>query len=107
MTTLFVLGMACVAMIVMTGLALAWAAVRAVLWLLFLPFLLLKAIFGLVFGLVFGTLGLVFGLLVALVVGGVGLLALLAVVALPLIPLLLLGGLLWLAVKGTVALAAA
>ena len=36
-----------------------------------------------------------------------GLLALLAVVALPVVPLLLVAGLVWLAVKGTAALAAA
>ena len=106
MTTLFVIGFAMVTLLVVTGLALAWAALRAVLWLVFLPLMLLKALFGLVFGLVFGTLGLVFGLVVTLVVGGVGLLALLAVVAIPLIPFLLIGALVWLAVKGTEALAA-
>ncbi|AMY09655.1 hypothetical protein LuPra_02877 [Luteitalea pratensis] len=113
MTTLFVMGFAMVAMLVVTGLALAWAALRAVLWVVFLPLMLLKALFGLVFGLfglvfglVFGTLGLVVGLLVALVVGGVGLVALLAVVAIPLVPFLLVAGLVWVAVKGTTALAA-
>ena len=39
--------------------------------------------------------------------GGVGLLALLAVVAIPLVPFLLIGAVVWLAVKGTTALAAA
>ena len=103
MTTLFVIGFAMMAMLVVTGVALVWAALRAVLWVLFLPLMLLKVVFGLVFG----TLGLVFGLLVTLVVGGVGLLALLAVIAIPLVPFLLVAGLVWLAVKGTTALAAA
>lgn len=107
MTTLFVLGFAMMAMLVVTGLTLAWTLVRAVLWLLFLPLLLIKAVFGLVFGLVFGAFGLILGLLVTLVIGGVGLLAVLAVLAIPAIPLLLLGALVWLAVKGTTALAAA
>lgn len=107
MTTLFVLGCAMVAMVVMTGLAVAWAAVRAVLWLVFLPLLLIKTLFGLVFGLVFGALGLAIGLVVTVVVGGLGLLAVLAVLAIPAIPLLLLAALVWVAVKGTAALAAA
>jgi hypothetical protein len=107
MTTLLVVGFAMVAMLVVTGFALAWAAFRALLWIVFLPLMLLKAAFGLVFGLVFGTLGLVFGLLVALAAGGVALLAVLAVLAVPAIPLLLIAGLVWLAVKGTTALAAA
>ncbi len=107
MTTLFVMGFAMVAMMVMAGLALAWVAIRAVLWLLFLPLMLLKALFGLVFGLVFGVIGLVVGLLVTVVVGGVGLLALLALVAIPAIPLLLVAALVWVAVKGTTALASA
>ena len=68
MTTLFVLGCAMVVMMVMAGLAVAWTAIRAVLWLLFLPLMLLKTLFGLVFGLVFGALGLVIGLVVTLAV---------------------------------------
>lgn len=114
MTTLLVLGVGAVAMLVMAGLAMAWAALRVVLWVVFLPLMLLKGLLGLVFGAVFGTLGLVLGglgmvvgLLVAVLLGGVGLLALLAVFALPLVPLLLVAGLVWLAVKGTAALAAA
>ena len=107
MTTLFVMGFAMVTLLVVTGLALAWAALRAGLWVLFLPLMLLKMLFGLVFGLVFGTLGLVIGLGVTLLVGGIGLLALLAVVAIPLVPFLLVAALVWLAVKGTTALAAA
>lgn len=107
MTTLFVLGCAMVAMIVVAGLAVAWAALRAVLWLVFLPLMLLKAALGLVFGLVFGAFGLVVGLVVAVVLGGLGLLAVLAVLAIPAVPLLLLAGLVWVAVKGTEALAAA
>lgn len=107
MTTLFVLGCAMVVMMVMAGLAVAWTAIRAVLWLLFLPLMLLKTLFGLVFGLVFGALGLVIGLVVTLAVGGIGLLAVLAVLAIPAVPLLLVAGLIWLAVKGTAALAAA
>jgi hypothetical protein len=77
MTTLFVLGFGAMAMLALAGLAMAWATLRVVLWVVFLPLMLLKALFGLVFGAVFGTLGLVlgglglvFGLLVALVVGG-------------------------------------
>ena len=54
MTTLFVMGFAMVAMLVVTGLAVAWAALRALLWVVFLPLMLLKALFGLVFGL-FGS----------------------------------------------------
>lgn len=107
MTTLFVLGCAMVAMIVVAGLAVAWAALRAVLWLVFLPLMLLKAALGLVFGLVFGAFGLVVGLVVAVVLGGLGLLAVLAVLAIPAVPLLLLAGLVWVAVKGTEAFAAA
>ena len=107
MTTLFVLRCAMVAMLVMTGLAVAWVALRAVLWLVFLPLMLLKAAFGLVFGLVFGLFGLVVGLVVTVVLGGLGLLAVLAVLAIPAIPILLLAGLIWLAVKGTAALAEA
>ncbi len=63
MTTLFVMGFAMVAMLVVTGLALAWAALRAVLWVVFLPLMLLKALFGLVFGLFGLVFGLVFGTL--------------------------------------------
>lgn len=107
MTTLFVMGFAMVAMMVMAGLALAWVAIRAVLWLVFLPLLLLKTVFGLVFGLVFGAFGLIVGLVVTVVLGGLGLLAVLAVLAIPAIPLLLLAGLVWVVVKGTTALAAA
>ena len=107
MTTLFVLSLAGMAAVVATAIGATWFAVRAVLWVLFFPLMLLKAVFGMLFGLVFGVLGLVFGLAVALVVGVVGMLALAAVVAVPLLPLLLVGGLVWLAVKGTAALAAA
>jgi hypothetical protein len=107
MTTLFVFGCAMVAMLVLTGLAVAWAALRAVLWLVFLPLILLKAAFGLVFGLLFGAFGLIVGLVVTVVLGGLGVLAVLAVLAIPAIPLLLLGAIVWLAVKGTTALAAA
>jgi hypothetical protein len=107
MTTLFVMGFAMVAMLVVTGLVLAWAAVRAILWVVFLPLLLLKTMLGLVFGLVFGAFGLAVGLVATVVVGGVGLLAMLAVLAIPAIPLLLVAGLVWLAFKGTTALASA
>lgn len=107
MTTLLVLGLAGVAAMVATIIGATWFAVRAVLWVLFFPLMLLKAVFGMVFGLVFGVLGLVFGLVVALAVGLVGILALAAVIAVPLLPVLLVAGLVWLAVKGTAALAAA
>lgn len=102
MTTLFVLGMAAAAAMLV---GFAWLALRAVLWLVFFPLMLLKAVFGMVFGLVFGIVGLVFGLAVAAVAGLIGVVALAAVLAVPLIPLLLIGGLVWLAVKGTTALA--
>lgn len=104
MTTLFVLGLVGVAAMVATLIGFTWLVVRAVLWLVFFPLMLLKAVFGMVFGLVFGALGLVFGLAVAAVVGVVGFLALAAILAVPLLPLLLVGGLVWLAVKGTTAL---
>jgi hypothetical protein len=106
MTTLFVLGL--VGAMVATLIGFTWLAVRAVLWLVFFPLMLLKTLFGLVFGLfglVFGLVFGVFGLVVAAGVGLVGFLALAAVFALPLVPLLLVGGLVWLAVKGTTALA--
>ena len=107
MTTLFVMGFAMVAMLVVTGLVLAWAALRAFLWVVFLPLMLLKAMLGLVFGLVFGAFGLAVGLVVTVILGGVGLVAMLAVLAIPAIPLLLVAGLVWLALKGTTALASA
>ena len=113
MATLFV-GLAMFAAVMAAGLAFTWVAMRAVLWVLFFPVMLLKTLFGLVFGLmgvvfglVFGALGLVISFVVMVALGGVGLLALLAVVAVPLIPFLLVALLVWLAVKGTQALAAA
>ena len=107
MTTVLVLVLAMVATTMVTGLALAWGALRALVWLVLLPLMLLKAVFGLVFGLVFGALGLAVGLVVALVVDGLGLLALVALLAIPAIPLLLIAALVWMAVKGTTALASA
>jgi hypothetical protein len=113
MTTLFV-GMAMFAAVVAAGVALTWFAVRAVLWVLFFPLMLLKGLLdlvfgllGMAFGLVFGALGLVISFVVMLALGGIGLVALLAVVAVPLIPFLLVALLVWLGVKGTQALAAA
>ena len=107
METLFLVGLAILAATVMAAVAFTWFLVRAVLWVLFFPLMILKAVFGLVFGLIFGALGMVVGLTVMLLVGGVGLLALLAVVAIPILPFLLIAGLIWLAIKGTTALAAA
>ncbi len=114
MTTFFVLGLAAVMATVAAAVAFTWFVVRALLWVLFLPLMLLKGLFGLVFGLlgmvlglVFGAVGLAIGFVVMLVLGGVGLLALLAVVAVPLLPILLVAFLIWLGVKGTQALAAA
>lgn len=107
MTTLFVLGLVGMAAMAATLIGLTWLAVRAVFWLVFFPLMLLKTLFGLAFGLlglVFGLVFGVFGLVVAAGVGLVGFLALAAVFALPLIPLLLVGGLVWLAVKGTTTL---
>lgn len=104
MTTLVVLGVAVLA----TMVAFTWVAIRTVLWVLFFPLMLLKTLFGLVFGLfglVFGLVFGVFGLVVAAGVGLVGVLALAALFALPLLPFLMIGGLVWLAVKGTTALA--
>ncbi len=113
MEILFV-GLAMIAAVVAAGLAFTWLAVRAVLWVLFFPLMLVKALFGLVFGflgmvfgLVFGALGLFISLVVMVALGGVGLLALLAVVAIPLLPFVLVALLVWLGVKGTQALAAA
>ena len=103
MLVLGMVGLAAVAV----ALAFSWFLLRAVFWVLLLPLMLLKGLFGLMFGLVFGAFGLVVGLVVTLVVGLVGLLALLAVFALPLLPLLCVAGLVWLGVKGTAALASA
>ncbi len=103
MLVLGMVGLAAVAV----ALAFSWFLLRAVFWVLLLPLMLLKGLFGLMFGLVFGAFGLVVGLVVTLVVGVVGLLALLAVFALPLLPLLCVAGLVWLGVKGTAALASA
>ncbi len=111
---ILVVGLALVAAAVAGVLTLTWLAVRAVLWVLFFPLMLLKALFGLVFGalglvfgLVFGALGLAISFVVMLVLGGVGLLALVAVVAIPLVPFLLIALLVWLGVRGTQALVAA
>ena len=108
MTTLFVMGLVGVAAMVATLIGFTWLAVRAVLWLVFFPLLLLKTLFGLVFGLFGLVFGLAFGLVGLVIAAGAGLIgfiALAAVFALPLVPLLLVGGLVWLAVKGTTALA--
>jgi hypothetical protein len=79
---------------------LAAVALKVLFMLVLLPFKLaiglVKGVFGLVFGLVGGLVG--------LAAGGVGLLAglfilLMVFVLLPLTPLLLLGGLVWLAIK--------
>ena len=73
MLVLGMVGLAAVAV----ALAFSWFLLRAVFWVLLLPLMLLKGLFGLMFGLVFGAFGLVVGLVVTLVVGVVGLLALL------------------------------
>lgn|SRR5574341_640431 len=75
-------------------------ALKVVFALVLLPLKLVAALFKGLFGLVFGLVGGVFGLLA----GGIGLVAsigvlLLVFVLLPLAPLLLLGGLVWLALK--------
>lgn len=108
MTTLFAVGLVGVALTVAMLVGVTWLAVRAVLWLVFVPLLLLKTLFGLVFGVLGLVFGLVFGLVGLVVAAGagvVGFLALAAVLALPVVPLVLVGGLVWLAVKGTTALA--
>jgi hypothetical protein len=70
--------------------------------LVLLPFKIVGGIVKGLFGLVFGLLGGIFGLFA----GGIGLLfglgvLLLVVVVLPLAPLLLLGGVVWLVLKAT------
>jgi hypothetical protein len=75
-------------------------ALKVVFALVLLPLKLVAALFKGLFGLVFGLVG---GLL-GLVAGGIGLVAglgvlFLVLVLLPLAPLLLLGGLVWLALK--------
>src|SRR5688500_16905470 len=99
-TTMLVLGMVGLAA-VGAALASSWFLLRVMLWVVFLPLMLLKGLFGLVFGLIFGAFGLIVGLVATLAVGVVGLLALLAVFALPLLPLLCVAALVWLGVKGT------
>jgi hypothetical protein len=79
---------------------LALVALKVLLSLVLLPFKILAGVLKGVFGLVFGLLGGLFGL----VAGGVSLLGVLlvlffVVVLLPLAPLLLLGALVWLALK--------
>jgi hypothetical protein len=69
-----------------------------VLGLVFLPFKLLGGLFRLGFGLVAGLLKVVFS--GTLVIGGI-LLAVGAVVLLPLLPFVVLGGLVWLVVKAS------
>jgi hypothetical protein len=82
--------------LVLVPLLLLGVAFKVLITLILLPFkvvgALVKGLFGLVagvFGLAAGGIGLVFGLLVMLVV----------LVLLPLAPLLLLGGIVWLALK--------
>ena len=79
---------------------LAVVALKVLLTLVLLPFKIVGGLLKGVFGLVFGVLGGLFGLLA----GGASLVGVLlvlffAVVLLPLAPLLLLGGLVWLALK--------
>jgi hypothetical protein len=79
---------------------LAAVALKVLFTLVLLPLKILGAVFKGLFGLVFGLVGGLFGLLA----GGIGLVTglfvlLLVLVVLPLAPLLLLGGLVWLALK--------
>ena len=99
------------------GLALLGALFKLVLWIVLLPLRLLAGLVGLVFGAIGAVLGAV-GAAVGTVVGGLGALLGLAVtgvvaavvglvallplflLALPLVPLLLLGALLWAVLRG-------
>ena len=82
--------------------ALPLLLLKTVLFAVLLPFRILGAVFKAVFGVVTGLAGLAFGL-------AVGVVALVAVplllLALPLLPFLVIGGLVWLVARGSRAVA--